>query len=252
MCTPAPENAIPATVEASAIAVRASRSSPSATAVRRLLADEGDRALAERIREGVRTLVGRALREAAGARGCRRRTPCRPRARASARRCRSPPSRPAGTRRSTPGRRSRASGGDSGARPPSSCRGGESRSIATVVTSEPVPEVVGSATSGRTGPGTGRAATDRGVDVVEQLAGVRREERAQLRGVERGAAADPDEAVVPLPRPPRRPPATESRSARPRCRRRCPARRRPSPAPPGSARRAPTGHEARRTRRAPA
>ena len=36
MCTPAPENAMPARVDASAMAVRASMSSPSETAARRL------------------------------------------------------------------------------------------------------------------------------------------------------------------------------------------------------------------------
>ena len=79
--------------------------------------------------------------------------------------------------------------------------------IATVVTSEPVPEVVGSATSGSTGPGTGRPRADRRVDVVEQLSLVRREERAELRGVERRAAADADEAVEAVRAPPRPPPA---------------------------------------------
>ena len=49
-------------------------------------------------------------------------------------------------------------------------------------------------------PGHRRAAADRGVDVVEQLAAVGREERAELRRVERGAAADADEAVEALPR----------------------------------------------------
>ena len=68
------------------------------------------------------------------------------------------------------------------------------------MTSDPVPEVVGSATSGQDRAGHGRAAADRGVDVVEQLATVGREERAELRRVERGAAADAEEAVVALPR----------------------------------------------------
>ena len=48
--------------------------------------------------------------------------------------------------------------------------------------------------------GHGGAAADRGVDVVEQLAAVGREERAELRRVERRAAADAEEAVVALPR----------------------------------------------------
>ncbi len=44
------------------------------------------------------------------------------------------------------------------------------------------------------------ARSDRWVDVVEQLAAVCREERAQLRGVKRRATADPDEAVEPVAR----------------------------------------------------
>ena len=51
------------------------------------------------------------------------------------------------------------------------------------------------ATNGSSGPGTCLPRPIGGVDVVEQLALVRREERAELRRVERRAAADPDEAV---------------------------------------------------------
>ena len=50
------------------------------------------------------------------------------------------------------------------------------------------------------GPRHGSSRADRGVDVVEQLAAVGCEERAQFCRVERGAAADPDEAVEPSAR----------------------------------------------------
>ena len=66
---------------------------------------------------------------------------------------------------------------------------------ATVVTSDPVPDVVGTRDEGKHRPGNLPAAADRGVDEVEQLSVVRGEERAELRRVERRAAADPDEAV---------------------------------------------------------
>ena len=45
------------------------------------------------------------------------------------------------------------------------------------------------------GPGHRSACADRRVHVVEQVSLVGREERAQLRSVERGATSDPDEAV---------------------------------------------------------
>ena len=114
---------------------------------------------------------------------------------------------------------------------------------ATVVTSDPVPDVVGSATTGRTGPGHRACRADRGVDVVEQLAAVGREERAELRRVERGAAADPDEAVEPS-RAASPASATDASFGSPDdavVDDRLDARRRG--ATPGGARRAPTAHE---------
>ena len=71
---------------------------------------------------------------------------------------------------------------------------GKSR-IATDVASLPVPAVVGTATTGRSGPGSRLALPDRTVDPVEQLASVGDDERCDLGGVDRRPAADADEAV---------------------------------------------------------
>ena len=67
--------------------------------------------------------------------------------------------------------------------------------IATVVASAPVPPVVGTPNSGSSGAGHGRALADRRVEVVVDAARVRREQRGDLRGVDRRPAAQPDEAV---------------------------------------------------------
>ena len=64
-----------------------------------------------------------------------------------------------------------------------------------VVLSLPVPVVVGTATSGCNGLTGARAATDRSVDVVHQLAGVGGEQVDRLGGVDRRPAADRDEPV---------------------------------------------------------
>ena len=58
-----------------------------------------------------------------------------------------------------------------------------------------MPDVVGNRDDRQDRPGHRASCADRRVHVVEQLAAVGREERAELRRVERGAAADPDEAV---------------------------------------------------------
>ena len=68
----------------------------------------------------------------------------------------------------------------------------------TVVLSLPVPVVVGTATSGASGVSGCAALADRGVHVVEQVAGVGAEQVDRLGGVDRGSAADRDEGV---PRP---------------------------------------------------
>ena len=60
---------------------------------------------------------------------------------------------------------------------------------------QPVPAVVGTATSGFSGPGRRRAGADGLVDVVHQLAVVGGQQVDRLGGVDRRAAADGDEPV---------------------------------------------------------
>ena len=66
---------------------------------------------------------------------------------------------------------------------------------ATAVTSEPVPAVVGSATTGRSGPGTARPPPIGGL-TQSRISPPWVASSGRLHRVERGAAAQPDEAVV--------------------------------------------------------
>ena len=70
-----------------------------------------------------------------------------------------------------------------------------SAKIAMPVVSEPVPDVVGHAMCGFTGPGTRLALADRRVDVRHELGGMRRVQVRGLAGVHDRAAADRDVAV---------------------------------------------------------
>ena len=82
-------------------------------------------------------------------------------------------------------------------------------------------------------PGNGRALADRRVEVVVDAAGVRREQRGDLRGVDGRPAAEPDEAVeAALARGLDRELRSTTRSARCRSRRRPRPRRRRRGSPP--------------------
>ena len=176
MCTPAPENAMPARVDASAIAVRASTSLPLETAVRRCPPTSSIARSQSTSEWGSRP--GTAARRAGGAAGCRTPRPCPPRS--------------AWHERVDADRRGHARGhetvsigstiegraaGDH-ARCPSSSRGGNSM-IATVVTSDSVPEVVGRATNGMIGrTGVPRRSVARSRSRAAHRRGWRRAHRA--------------------------------------------------------------------------